>query len=64
MPDEAKAEAGASARPYILTISRRFAYAKRYSVLKKPMEKTEHPLVKKARGIIMKMTGSKEERRA
>ena len=67
MPEEAKIEAGASApasRPYILSISRRFAYSKRYNILKKPMEKVEHPIVKKARGIIMKLTGRKEGKRA
>lgn len=62
MPGGAEVEGGAPAqKPYILTINRRFAYSKRYNILKRPMEKLEHPLVKQARGIIMKMTGRKAE---
>jgi hypothetical protein len=50
-------------KTYILNINQRFAYVKRFNVLKRPMEQVEHPLVKRARAMIMQLTGRKGERR-
>lgn len=52
-----------ASRSYLLNINKRFAYVKRYGVLRRPLEKVENPLVKQARSLIMGMTGRKGEKR-
>ena len=47
-------------RTYALSVNRRFAYVKRYNVMKRTQEVQENPLFRKIRLTIYKLIGRKE----